>query len=44
MSVADPGFPGGGGANPISWGENLLFGQIFPENCIKMKQIGPGRP
>ena len=42
MSVADPGFPGGGDANSISWDENLLFGQIFPENCMKMKEIEPG--
>ena len=21
-------------------GANLLFGQIFPENCMKMKEIG----
>ena len=33
--VADPGFPRGGGGN-------LLFGQNFPENCIKMKELGPG--
>ena len=23
---------------------NLLFGQFFPENCLKMKKNGPGRP
>ena len=33
--VADPEFPRGGGAN-------LLFGQKFPKNCIKMKEFGPG--
>ena len=33
-------FPGA----PTSKGEgvNLLFGQYFPENCMNMKQIGPG--
>ena len=34
-SVADPGFPRGGGAN-------LLFDQKFPKNCMKMKEFGPG--
>ena len=29
--VADPGFPGGG---------NLLCGQVFPQSCMKMKEIG----
>ena len=28
-------------ANPLVWSENLLFGKIFVENCIKMKEIGP---
>ena len=23
-------------------GANVFFGQFFPENCMKMKQIGPG--
>ena len=40
-SVADPGFPRGGGANPQSGGANLLLGQKFPENCMKMKEFGP---
>ena len=48
LSVADPGFPrqgggGGGVANPSIWGENLSFSKIFAENCMKMKEIGPGR-
>ena len=34
----DPGFPSG---NVKSESINLLFGQIFSENCIKMKKIGP---
>ena len=25
-----------------SGGANLLFGKIFPKNCRKMKEIGPG--
>ena len=29
------------GANPKGWGANLLFGKIFLENCMKMKEIGP---
>ena len=41
-SVADPGFPRGGGANPQGGGTNLLFGKKFPENCMKMKEFGPG--
>ena len=40
-SVADPGFPRGGGANPEGGGANLIFGQKFPENCMKMKEFGP---
>ena len=40
--VADPGFPKGGGANPQGGDVNLLFGQKFPENCMKMKEFGPG--
>ena len=30
-----------GGANPQGGDANLLLGQIFPENCMKMKEIGP---
>ena len=37
--MADPGLPGA----PISEGDsNLLFGIVFPENCIKLKINGPG--
>ena len=28
-------------SNPWSWGESLLFGKIFAENCMKMKEIEP---
>ena len=31
-----------GGANPKGGNEKLLFGQIFPKNCMKMKEIEPG--
>ena len=37
LTVADPRFPRGGGANPQGRGANLLFGQKFSENCMKMK-------
>ena len=26
---------------PTVWGENLLFGMLFAENCIEIKKIGP---
>ena len=39
--MADPGFPRGGGANLQGGGTHLLFGQKFPENCMKMKEFGP---
>ena len=42
ISVADPGFPRRGGANPQGGGANLLFCPIFTENCMKMKEFGPG--
>ena len=31
-----------GGANFQGGDKNLLFGQFFPENCMKMKEFGPG--
>ena len=40
ISVADPGLPRRGG-NPSVLGKNLLFGKIFAEKCMKMKEIGP---
>ena len=52
-AVADPGFPRGGNngrsrisrgnANHWIYGKNLLFGKIFAENCMKMKEIGRRR-
>ena len=34
-AVANPGFPGGA---------NILFGKVFAEICMKMKEIGPSVP
>ena len=31
-----------GAPTPKVWGANLIFGQKFPENCMKMKEFGPG--
>ena len=39
-TVADQGFSGGVG-NSKGGRENLLFGQLFPRNSIKMKEIEP---
>ena len=36
-------FPDGGGANLSRRGANLLFGNFFSENCIKILKIGRGR-
>ena len=42
-AVADPGFPRRvGGCQPLDSGQNLLFGKIFAENCMEIKEIGPG--
>ena len=35
-----PALGGGGGGNSWDYGENLLFGKIFVENCMKMIEIG----
>ena len=37
-------FLDGTGANPQDRGASLLFGEFFPKNCMKMKEIGPGAP
>ena len=29
------------GRQPQEWGANLLTGQIYAENCMKIKEIGP---
>ena len=39
-SVADPGFPRGGGANPKGGGCQPIIWPIFPKNCMKMKKFG----
>ena len=44
LPMADSGFPKRGDVNPWVWGKNLLFGKIFAENCMKMKEIGPEGP
>ena len=31
---------GGGGLQLLDLGQNLLFGKILAENCMKMKEIG----
>ena len=36
-SVADPGFPRGGGANPTG-GANIRILPKFPKNCMKLKK------
>ena len=38
--VANPGFPGTG-RQPLSLGQRPI---VFAENCVKIKDIGPGRP
>ena len=39
-SVADPGFPRGGGANPKGGGKcQPIIWQSLPENCMKMKKF-----
>ena len=45
QSVADPGFPRGGGANPKGGGRQPIIWPIFPKNCMKMKfWAGGGAP
>ena len=39
-SVADLGFPRGGGAN--SGGDQHTISPKFPKNCMKLKEFGPG--
>ena len=40
ISVADPGFPRGGGANPKGRGHQPIIWPISPKNCMP----GGGRP
>ena len=39
-SVADPGFPRGGGANSPGGRQHTILPN-FPKNCIKLKEFGP---
>ena len=41
-SVADPGFPRGGGANSPGGGRQHTILPNFPINCMKLKEFGPG--
>ena len=43
LSVVDPGFPRGGGANSLEVGEvpTYNFAKIS-QNCMKLKEFGPG--
>ena len=41
IAVVDPGIPGwGGGVKPWALEKDLIFGKIFSENCMEMKEIG----
>ena len=42
-AVADPGFPGGRGANSKSGCETLLFSQFFPKNLKEFRPEGSTR-
>ena len=39
-SVADPGFPRGGGANSLGGRQHTILPH-FPKNCMKLKEFGP---
>ena len=39
--MADPGFPRRE-APTLEFGPKTYFGNVFPKNCMKMKEIGPG--
>ena len=41
MSVADPGFPVGGGMHPLGGGVNLRHGHFLVKMYAKMKELGP---
>ena len=40
-SVADPGFPRGGGRQPPGRLQHTIFATFFPKNCMKLKEFGP---
>ena len=41
LSVADPGFPRGEGANSPGGGRQHTILPNFPKNCMKLKEFGP---
>ena len=43
ISVADPGFPWGGGLTPKVGSLTYYFANFFAKNCMKMKEFGPPR-
>ena len=40
LSVADPGFPRGGGANSPGGRQHIIWPN-FPKNCMKLIEFGP---
>ena len=42
LAVADPGFPRGGGANSAGGGGQHTILPNFPQNCMILKEFGPG--
>ena len=42
ISVADPRFPRGGGANSPGGGRQHTIFPNFPKNCMRLKEFGPG--
>ena len=41
FTVADPGFPLGGGTSPRGGGAQHTILPNFPKNCMKLKEFGP---
>ena len=39
--MADPGFPVGGGVDPLGWGMDLRHGHFLAKMYVKMKEFGP---
>ena len=42
-TASDPRSPrwGGGGRHAKSWGHQPIFGSVVPDDCMKMKTLGP---